>query len=72
MPPPAKVCIDGYAYAFDGKRNWRRASDERWDTEMVSKECGKIVGTRTIDGHRVHVIKGSDGRFYAVLPQYTR
>lgn len=71
MPKPANVCINGYAYAYDGKRNWRRSPDGRWDTEVV-EECGKIVGTRVIDGYVVHVIKGSDGRFYAVLPQYAR
>ena len=40
----------GYRYEFQGKRNWRASSDEKWDTKVGSEATGRKLGTRTIDG----------------------
>ncbi len=70
---PGRVCIgDGYIYKYEGKRNWKRSSSDRWETIMSSKTlCGRRVGTRRIDDSQVTVVTVG-GRYYAVLPDYVR
>lgn len=54
---PKPIPEAGYAYFYDGSA-WKSASDEMWETEVMSLseiEDAKYVGTRTIDGTRVHV-----------------
>lgn len=70
-PVGARYRIKGYAYELQGK-NWRRAKDDSWDTEVVGVE-GPMVGRRHIDGSAVVVIRadqadipGDVGKFYAI------
>ena len=49
---------------FTGKRRWKASKADSWATVTRGQTCGKMVGTRLIDGVRVAVVK-SDGRFYA-------
>lgn len=69
MAAQKKACLrDGYAYQFDGKRNWNSSKDDRWDIVMLSKtHCGTVVGKRRIDGSTVNVIRVR-GRYYAAQP----
>lgn len=50
--------LDGYVYA--GPKNWRRAKDDSFDTEMVSKLHVRHVGGRSIDGQRANIF--TDGK----------
>jgi hypothetical protein len=69
MAKKPTACIrSGYRFEFDGKRNWRASSDERWDIEMGKAMCGRIQGDRKIDGSRVTVIKVRN-KYYAATPQ---
>lgn len=67
-----RVCLrGGYMYRYEGKRNWQRSSQERWEIIMHGKAvCGQGVGSRIVDGARVVVVK-QGGRFYAAGPLYT-
>jgi hypothetical protein len=61
----ADKCIEaGSMMEFTGKRRWRASKDDSWATVVRGPACGRVVGTRTIDGSRVAVVK-SDGKFYA-------
>lgn len=56
----------GYAYFYDGS-NWKRASDELWETEMMTEseiDDALHVGTRTIDGVRMNVWQLVSGHHY--------
>jgi hypothetical protein len=68
-----RVCLgDGYIYEYEGKRNWRGSSSERWELIMSSKRlCGRRVGTRSIDGSQVVVVTVG-GKYYATLPHHVR
>ncbi len=69
---PGRTCIpSGYMYEYDGKRNWKRSSQERWETVVHKAMCGRKVGERVIDGSRVTVITVGK-RFYAALSHYVR
>lgn len=64
-------CIpEGYRYEFDGKRNWRLSSDDRWETVMGDRVCGRLLGLRTIDGSKCKVLKLPDGTIVAALAHY--
>jgi hypothetical protein len=67
----ATACVHGgYVYEFQGRgsRNWKKSPDEKWDTIMLGKKhCGRIVGTRKIDGSFVNVITVR-GQYIAALP----
>ena len=68
----ADKCIEsGNMYAFSGKRRWRKSKDDNWGVETRGQTCGKMVGSRVIDGVRVNVVKTADGRFYAAKPTST-
>lgn len=58
----------GYAYKYEGKRNWRAASSEKW--EIVCADGGVVtcVGERELDGARVTVWRSAGG-YYAALSQ---
>ncbi len=72
MAKPAAKCIgSGYRYEFEGKRNWRSSSDERWQIEMGKIMCGRPVGTRRIDGAQVTVLKVG-GKYYAAVSHAIR
>lgn len=55
----------GYCFEFEGTRNWRRSSSERWPVEMCDCRKGKVVGQRRIDDAPVTVYKCSDGKYRA-------
>lgn len=61
----ADKCIRGTMLEFMGKRRWRASKDSSWGTVQKGQVCGKLVGTRLIDGVRVGVIKDAAGKFYA-------
>jgi hypothetical protein len=55
---PVKYCLpNGYKFKFEGKRNWRRSSDERWEIVTRGAVCGKLLGHRNVDGARVAVVR---------------
>ncbi len=56
--------LDGYAYELTAGR-WRTAPDDNWDIVMVSHLPVRHIGGRVIDGSRVHVLRGADGKIYA-------
>jgi hypothetical protein len=59
---PAKACLaKGYKFQFEGKRNWRRSSDDSWEIVARDEVCGKLLGHRNIDGVRVAVV-GIEGQ----------
>jgi hypothetical protein len=62
------LAISGTAYQFEGL-NWRRSSDEDWETVMYSPygERVRFVGERVIDGSPVHVWRAGPMRFIAQL-----
>ena len=66
----ADKCLPaGRVLYFTGKRRWRASKDDAWaTTNAASQVCGKLVGTRMMDGIRVAVVKGSNGTFYTELP----
>jgi len=65
----ADHCIaPGNMYAFSGKRRWRKSKDDNWGVETRGQVCGKLVGSRVIDGVRVNVVKTADGGFFAAKP----
>lgn len=72
-PLKKRVCTrsSGYVYEFEGKRNWRRSSSEKWATEVHSVLCGEKLGTRQIDGSMVTVFTVGK-KIYAVLPHALR
>lgn len=55
----------GYCFEFEGKRNWRGSSSEKWATEICDCHKAKRVGHRTIDGSPVTVFKCADGKYRA-------
>jgi hypothetical protein len=59
--------IDGYVFEYEGKRNWRASSDERWEIVCTTLSELRRVGQRTIDGARCTVYRAPDGKFYAVV-----
>jgi len=56
----------GYAFRKRGSE-WRKVSDEVWDTTVLSRTPVRVLGTRLINGSRVTVfsIKGRKGRYAA-------
>jgi hypothetical protein len=57
----------GYCYEYEGKRNWRASSSERWPVETHGwKGDEKRVGTRRIDSTSCAVYLCGDGKFRAV------
>lgn len=62
----------GYRYQFDGKRNWRSSSDEKWDTVVGDAETGRKLGERRIDGASCVVVRVNGGRIVAVTKQSIR
>lgn len=57
----------GYAFEYEGKRNWRASSSERWPIEVATwKGDEKRVGTRRIDNTLCAVFLCGDGKFRAV------
>ncbi len=62
MPMPS-----GYCFEYQGRRCWRAASSERWDTVVHTPDGKeKRVGTRRIDDAKCVVYVCSDGKFRAV------
>ena len=58
----------GYRYKFEGKRDWRTSSDDRWDTVAGGKERGVLLGYRQIDGSSCAVVR-LGGSIVALLRQ---
>jgi hypothetical protein len=58
------VCIEsGYRYSYRGEgRNWKRSSDEMWDTAVGDRVCGKYLGSRRIDGVACAVVRAAGNR----------
>jgi hypothetical protein len=55
----------GYAYKYEGKRNWKSSSDERWEIVVVDAlECMRI-GERRVDGTWCAVYRTKEGALYA-------
>ena len=68
----ARACLaSGYKYLYEGKRNWRRSSFERWEVVMRKAICGREVGRKNIDGSDTVVVKAG-GKFYAALPSHVK
>jgi hypothetical protein len=60
-----QVTFSGYAYEFQGQRNWRTSSDEVW-TIVVTDIATAPIGERTIDGVVCTVHRQHDGTIVAV------
>lgn len=61
--------LDGYAFEYTGDREWWDADDDDWETVMVARRKATALGTHTIDGVTHTVLKGDNGKIYAVTPQ---
>jgi hypothetical protein len=58
---------NGYVYELKGRgQSWLSSSDEHWEV-VVAHVTGQFIGTRTIDGSRVDVVK-QGSRYFAALP----
>lgn len=52
----------GYAYKYEGKRNWFASSDERWEIVVVDGDPNaRTLGFRTIDQTRMRVFSADGG-----------
>lgn len=61
-----KIVWSGYAYLLTDSKDWKKSSNENWDTVMRSALEGRIIGERTIDGSEVVVFEVG-GEIYAIL-----
>jgi hypothetical protein len=67
-----KKMSSGYTYLLEDSDDWKDSSDELWSTEIYDPTGSETyVGDRNIDGSDMSVFKGSDGKYYAQLPQNT-
>ena len=67
-----KKMSSGYVYELEGSDDWKDSADDIWTNEVYTPKGDEAyVGERKIDDSDVSVFKGTDGKYYAQLPQNT-